>query len=302
MEIIGIFLLFHLPSLRRISIFCAFSRICCFTVDAPFPLSAHSLSVGPNKEVRLIQIILFTALSVGGATVVGAIIGFVFKNRSFGEGNVILSFAAGVMLAASIVGLILPALSQSTDKGILPILLCFAGLLLGALFMTLAEGLVPFFYSKIPNAAEGRHIRRALLLVLAIALHNLPEGIAAGVSFGTGDVSHAFSVAGGIAIQNIPEGMVIIAPLLGVGISRRHTLLIALLTAVIEIVGTFLGYFALQISAALLPFILALAGGSMLYVITDSMIPDLHTEEHAHSPTYSLLIGFSVMLLLDLLL
>ena len=133
---------------------------------------------------------------------------------------------------------------------------------------------------------------------MAIAIHNLPEGIAAGVGFGTGNTSEALTIAGGIALQNIPEGMVIIAPMLASGMSKKRTFFAAAMTGVIEVIGTFLGYFAVSISTAILPFALAFAGGTMLYVISDEMIPETH-HEGTRGATYALLLGFCVMLIMD---
>ena len=135
--------------------------------------------------------------------------------------------------------------------------------------------------------------------VIAIAIHNLPEGIAAGVSFGSGDVSQALTVAGGIALQNIPEGLVIIAPMLAAGMTRKRTFIIALMTGLVEVVGTLIGYFAISISTVILPFALAFAGGTMLYVISDEMIPETHAHGNERAATYALLVGFVVMLIFD---
>ena len=141
-----------------------------------------------------------------------------------------------------------------------------------------------------------------MLFVTAIAIHNLPEGIAAGVGFGTGDVSQALLISGGIALQNIPEGMVIIGPLLAAGVKPGRTFLIASVTGLIEVVGTLIGYFAVSISSIILPFALAFAGGTMLYVISDEMIPETHAHGHERGATYALLVGFCVMLVTDFLL
>ncbi len=137
---------------------------------------------------------------------------------------------------------------------------------------------------------------------MAIAIHNLPEGIAAGVGFGSGDTTQALIIAGGIALQNIPEGMVIIAPMLAAGISPRKTFILAMITGLVEVVGTLIGYFAVSISTAILPFALAFAGGTMLYVISDEMIPETHAHGSERGATYALLIGFCVMLVTDVLL
>ena len=140
-----------------------------------------------------------------------------------------------------------------------------------------------------------------LLFVIAIAIHNLPEGIAAGVGFGSGDVNGAFLIAGGIALQNIPEGMVIIGPLLSAGVSKKRTFICALITGLIEVVGTLLGYFAVRVASFILPFALAFAGGTMLYVISDEMIPETH-HDNSRGATYSLLVGFCFMLVMDFIL
>jgi len=121
------------------------------------------------------------------------------------------------------------------------------------------------------------------------------------VGFGSGDIGNAMTVAIGIALQNIPEGMVIISPMILSGVSKKRTFLIAAFTGLIEVVGTFIGYFAATVSSAVLPFALAFAGGTMLYVISDEMIPETHSHGYERMATYSLLIGFIVMLFMDVL-
>ena len=155
-----------------------------------------------------------------------------------------------------------------------------------------------------PDTEEHQRsqLNKVLLFVTAIAIHNLPEGIAAGVSFGTDDPTQAMIIAGGIALQNIPEGMVIIGPMLAAGVSPRRTFISAMTTGLVEVVGTLIGYFAVRVSAAILPFALAFAGGTMLYVISDEMIPETHAHGHQRGATYALLIGFCLMLVTDVLL
>ena len=145
-------------------------------------------------------------------------------------------------------------------------------------------------------------LNKVLLFVLAIAIHNLPEGIAAGVGFGTDNVSRAMIIAAGIALQNIPEGIVIIAPMLSAGVSKSRTFAIAMLTGVVEVVGTLIGYTAVGIASAILPFALSFAGGTMLYIISDEMIPETHAHGEERGATYALLAGFCLMLLMDTLL
>ena len=245
--------------------------------------------------------ILLTALGVGGATIIGALLGFLFKNPSHKFQDVVLSCAAGVMLAAAVLGLIIPSLELGGSFS-LPITII--GLFCGAFCLNLIDRLVPHLH-KMTGVGEEAHpeavekLNKVLLFVIAIGIHNLPEGIAAGVSFGTDDMMQALTVAGGIALQNIPEGMVIIAPMIAGGMSRRRTFVIAMMTGLVEVVGTFIGYFAVSISSAILPFALAFAGGTMLYVISDEMIPETHAHGNERAATYSLLAGFCVMLAFD---
>ena len=167
------------------------------------------------------------------------------------------------------------------------------------------DRLVPHLHKIAGPDIEPHHnpgISKVLLFIFAIAIHNLPEGIAAGVSFGAGDNSQALMIAGGIALQNIPEGMVIIGPMLAAGVSPKRTFLCALATGLIEVVGTLLGFFAVSIASAILPFALAFAGGTMLYVISDEMIPETHAHGSQQGATYALLVGFCLMLLSDVLL
>ncbi len=248
------------------------------------------------------EIVLLTALGVGGATVIGAVIGFIFKNISHKFSDIVLSFAAGVMLAAAVLGLIIPSLEYGGKYGIL---ITVAGIFVGAVCLNLIDKLVPHlhkFTGVEPESHNNANLSKVLLFVLAIAIHNLPEGIAAGVSFGSGDTAQALVIAGGIALQNIPEGMVIIAPMLAAGIKPKKTLFIAMMTGLVEVIGTLVGYFAVSISAAILPFALAFAGGTMLYVISDEMIPETHAHGSERGATYALLVGFCIMLISDVLL
>jgi len=248
------------------------------------------------------EMVLLTALGVGGATVIGALIGFIFKKLSHRFSDIVLSFAAGVMLAAAVLGLIIPSVEQGGKFGLL---YAVAGIFAGALCLNLIDKLVPHLHKMAGVDTETHHnsnISKVLLFVTAIAIHNLPEGIAAGVGFGSGDTAQALIIAGGIALQNIPEGMVIIGPMLAAGVKPGRTLLLAMLTGVVEIIGTLIGYFAVSISTAILPFALAFAGGTMLYVISDEMIPETHAHGHERGATYALLVGFCVMLITDVLL
>ena len=249
------------------------------------------------------QLVFLTALGVGGAMILGSVIGFLFKGISHRFSDIILAFSAGVMLAASVLGLILPSLDYGGDFGIL---ITVAGIFCGAICLNLIDRLVPHMHHLVGADTEAHagsdSLDQVLLFVTAIAIHNLPEGIAAGVSFGSDNISEAFLIAGGIALQNIPEGMVIIGPMLTAGVSPKRTFLCALATGLVEVLGTILGYFAVSAASAILPFALAFAGGTMLYVISDEMIPETHSHGSESGATYALLAGFCVMLISDVLL
>ncbi len=248
------------------------------------------------------ELVLLTALGVGGATVAGALIGFAFKNLSHRFSDIVISFAAGIMLAAAVLGLIIPSLEHGGRFGLV---IAVCGIFIGAICLNLIDKLVPHLH-RLSGADEksnsNTNLDKILLFVTAIAIHNLPEGIAAGVGFGSDNASQALLIAGGIALQNIPEGMVIIAPMLAAGVTPRRTFVIAMFTGLVEVVGTLIGYFAVSVASFILPFALAFAGGTMLYVISDEMIPETHAHGNERGATYALLVGFCVMLVSDVLL
>ncbi|MBQ2400601.1 MAG: ZIP family metal transporter [Lachnospiraceae bacterium] len=248
------------------------------------------------------KMVLLTALGVGGATIVGSILGFIFKNVSHKFSDIVLSFAAGVMLSAAILGLIIPSLEYGGTYGIIVTII---GIFAGAFCLNLIDKIVPHLHKMMGPDIEDHNnanLSKVLLFVTAIAIHNLPEGIAAGVSFGSDDVSQALMIAGGIALQNIPEGMVIIGPMLAAGVKPRKTFLCAMTTGLVEVVGTLVGYFAVSVASVILPFALAFAGGTMLYVVSDEMIPETHAHGSERGATYALLAGFCLMLISDVLL
>ncbi|MBS7299378.1 MAG: ZIP family metal transporter [Eubacteriales bacterium] len=248
------------------------------------------------------EMVFLTAIGVGGATVFGVVIGFIFKNVTHKFSDIVLSFAAGVMLAAAVLGLIMPAVEQGGKSNLIVVAL---GIFVGAFCLNLIDKAVPHLHKIIGpdiEAHNNTNLNKVLLFVTAIAIHNLPEGIAAGVGFGSGDTSQALLIAGGIALQNIPEGMVIISPMLAAGVSQKKTFVCAVITGLIEVIGTLIGYFAVSIAEAVLPFALAFAGGTMLYVISDEMIPETHAHGSERGATYALLFGFVVMLVSDVLL
>ena len=248
-------------------------------------------------------IVALTALGVGGATVIGALLGVIFKNLTQKYSKIFLSFAGGIMLSAAVFGLILPSLENGGDWSLLVTVL---GIFAGAVCLNLIDKLTPHLHKMIGTDIEehkSSSLNKILLFVIAIAIHNLPEGIAAGVGFGNPeDQSTGILIAIGIALQNIPEGMVIIAPMISAGVSKKKAFGIAALTGLIEVIGTFVGYFAVKAAEVILPFALAFAGGTMLYVVSDEMIPETHADGNNRGVTFALLVGFCFMLAMDVLL
>lgn len=244
------------------------------------------------------QLAMITALGVGGSTIIGVLAGFLFQKVPHKFNDAILGFAAGIMLSAAVLGLIVPSLEEGN------IWVTAIGILTGAIFLNFADKVTPHLHhitgvDQETHAEKQNHLNKVLLFVMAIAIHNLPEGIAAGVGFGSENISNAITVALGIALQNIPEGMVIVSPLIMAGIKKGRVLAIASFTGIIEVIGTMIGFFAVSIATAILPFALAFAGGTMIYVVSDEMIPETHSHGYERMATYSLLFGFITMLILD---
>ena len=255
------------------------------------------------------NLIWISAAGLCGATLLGSILGFIIKELPHKWNDTILGYCAGVMLAASTIGLIVPAFESASYISFpspYSYLLIVVSVMVGALFLNVLDFLTPHLHTITGLDPEqhksNQKLNRVLLFVMAIALHKLPEGIAAGVSMSPmqdGEVD--WSVSFGIALQNIPEGMVIIAPLLLAGVSSIRTLLISLSIGLLEIVGVWLGYGLGTISAALLPMLLGFAGGAMLYVTSDEMIPETHAHGYQKQATYAMLLGFMTLLLIEFL-
>lgn len=242
-----------------------------------------------------------SAAGLSLATIIGALLGFAVKALPHKWNDAVLGFCAGIMLAASTIGLIVPA---AESAGLGKWWLTAAGVICGMLFLNLLDLFTPHLH-KITglDAEEHRNnasINHILLFVMAIALHKLPEGIAAGVGFNSAETSDAWAVTLGIALQNIPEGMVVIAPLLLAGVSKWRTFVISLAIALLEVAGVWAGYGIGAISEVLLPVMLAMAGGAMLYVVSDEMIPETHSHGYQKMATYALILGFTAFVFMEM--
>ena len=239
------------------------------------------------------------AAGLCGATLIGALLGFLIKELPHKWNDTVLGYCAGIMLAAATLGLIVPAFNM-TDLSSCWIVV--VGVMTGALFLNVLDLITPHLH-HITGLDQEEHrnnktLNHILLFVMAIAIHKMPEGMAAGVSMCSSDGTTDWGVSVGIAIQNIPEGMVIIAPLLVAGVSAARTFGISIAIGLLEIIGVLIGFALGTASEAFLPVMLGFAGGAMLYVTSDEMIPETHTHGYQKQATYALLLGFMTMLLL----
>ena len=250
-------------------------------------------------------------------TAIGASLVFVSKQFSQSLNDAMLGFAAGVMIAASIWSLLLPAIALSAAKGALNWLPATVGFTGGVLFLRIADQLLPHLHPQLPiGKAEGLKTswERATLLVLAITLHNIPEGLAVGVAFGAikatviegaffeGNVpnlSSAIALAVGIGIQNFPEGIAVAMPLRAEGTSRIKSFWYGQLSAIVEPIAAVIGAAAVITFIPLLPYALAFAAGAMMYVVVEELIPASHFNGHEDIATTCTMVGFVVMMVLD---
>ena len=235
------------------------------------------------------------SLIAGLATGAGAIPVLFTRQISDRLLDILLGFSAGVMLAATSFSLIVPAIDLSG-----PLVAVF-GLVLSALVLHLVDRFTPHFHPLLGAEGPPSKLPRVWLFVLAITIHNFPEGLAVGVSFGSGDVATGFVIAMAIGLQNMPEGLAVALPLLREQYSRGRSLWYATLTGLVEPVGGLLGVAMVSIFQPILPWGLAFAAGAMLFVVSDEMIPESHRKGFAREATFGLIVGFVVMMLLDCL-
>lgn len=238
-----------------------------------------------------------SAAGLCGATIIGSILGFLIKELPHKWNDTVLGYCAGIMLAASTIGLIVPAFELTSQWWWVAL-----GVMAGAYFLNILDLVTPHLHHITGLEEEEHHnnatLNHVLLFVMAIALHKLPEGMAAGVSMS--DLSHSsWAVSFGIALQNVPEGMVIIAPLLVAGVKPLRTFVISIVIGLLEVIGVWLGFALGAASTTFLPIMLGFAGGAMLYVTSDEMIPETHTHGYQKQATYALLLGFMTLLLIE---
>jgi len=243
------------------------------------------------------------SLAAGAMTAVGAIPVLFGRTVSPRAQDIMLGFAAGVMLAASFFSLIVPAIEASERMHggtLVPALIAATGVILGVGAIAIANEIIP--HRHFVQGPEGPHVkvgRKVWLFVAAITIHNFPEGGAVGVGYAGDDPTGATALAIGIGLQNAPEGLAVAVALLAEGYSRGQAFLVASLTALVEPIGGFVGVAAVTLSQPLLPWALTFAAGAMLYVISHEIIPETHTRGFQREATAGLTVGLILMMFLD---
>ncbi len=255
--------------------------------------------------------LLFALLGTGFtcfATILGAGMVFVFrKDLSAKMQKIFLGFAAGVMIAASVWSLLIPAMEMAEEQGTSPFLPVGGGFVLGGLFLMLLDRVLPHLHigSEEPEGLPAR-VSRATMIVLAVTLHNIPEGMAVGLAFssaarsvGPDVLASAMALAIGMGLQNFPEGAAISLPLRSKGTSKGKSFLLGALSGVVEPIFGVLTVLVAGAISGMMPWVLSFAAGAMIYVVVEELIPEAHLGEHSHAGTASVMLGFLIMMILD---
>lgn len=254
------------------------------------------------KEIIPLLLIPFAGTVIGAATVL-----FIGERSADKVRNILLGFASGVMVAASVWSLLIPAMNESSDMGNFAWVPATVGFLLGVLFMLLLDTVTPHLHldSNDPEGPKSK-LGRSSMLVLAVTLHNIPEGMAVGVVAAgalTGEVgmslAGAFALAIGLAIQNVPEGAIISLPLRSAGNSRGRAFGYGALSGIVEPIAAILTIVFIEHLLGIFPYMLAFAAGAMIYVVVEELIPESHEGNHSNIPTIAFAIGFALMMVLD---
>jgi ZIP family zinc transporter len=256
-----------------------------------------------REAMNVILLGILGSLAAGLMTAVGALPILVGKAVSRRTNDILLGFAAGVMLSASYFSLIIPGLEIAGDQfgeGAIPALITVGGVILGATAIYLLDERVPHqHFIKGLEGPASDSLRRIWLFVIAITLHNVPEGLAVGVGFGGGDIGAATTLAFGIGLQNAPEGLAVALALRSEGYTRLSAFTVAAATGLVEPVAGLVGVVVVSTSQLLLPWGLTFAAGAMIYVISNEIIPETHRHGHHKAATAGLILGVVVMMFLD---
>ena len=241
---------------------------------------------------------ILASILAGIATGIGALPIFITRRVSDKTLDTMLGFSAGVMLAATSFSLIIPAI-EFGGGGAKGVLITAAGILMGVVFLDAVDKYSPHMHTILGNEGSKSSLSKVWLFVIAITIHNFPEGLAVGVGFGSGNISDGISLAIGIGLQNMPEGLAVALPLLRENYKKSKAFLIALATGLVEPIGGLIGITAVQFAKPILPLGLAFAAGAMLFVISDEIIPETHSRGYQRLATYGVIVGFIIMMILD---
>ena len=253
------------------------------------------------------NILLGIFIPFAGTTLGSAMVFFMKKEMNQRLQKLLLGFASGVMIAASVWSLLIPAIGMAEDAGGIAWIPAAAGFLLGMGFLLVLDTVTPHlhFTEEKPEGMPS-HLKKTTMLVLAVTLHNIPEGMAVGVTFagamagnGTLTLAGAFALSVGIAIQNFPEGAIISMPLKGQGISRTRAFAYGTLSGIVEPVAAFFTILLTGLVVPFLPYLLAFAAGAMIYVVVEELIPEAQTGAHSNIGTVGVALGFVLMMILD---
>lgn len=249
---------------------------------------------------KIVVIGFFASILAGLATGVGALPALFFKNISNNLFNSMLGAAAGVMLAATAFSLLVPGIDFGNaiwpGKGIYVVSF---GMLIGAAFLHYADKQLPHVHFDSISDTQLNSLKKIWLFIIAITIHNFPEGMSVGVSFGSGEMKNGVVLAIAIALQNIPEGLAVALPLVGLGYNKWRAVGIATLTGLVEPVGGLLGITMVTVFQPILPIAMGFAAGAMLFVISEEIIPETHSNGRSRYATFALMLGFIIMMVLD---
>ncbi len=249
---------------------------------------------------KIVVIGFLASILAGLATGAGALPALFFKDISNNLFNSMLGAAAGVMLAATAFSLLVPGITYGNaiwpGKGIYVVSL---GMLIGAAFLHYADKQLPHVHFDSISDTQLNSLKKVWLFIIAITIHNFPEGMSVGVSFGSGEMKNGVVLAIAIALQNIPEGLAVALPLVGLGYNKWRAVGIATLTGLVEPVGGLLGITMVTAFAPILPIAMGFAAGAMLFVISEEIIPETHSNGRSRYATFALMIGFIIMMVLD---
>lgn len=253
------------------------------------------------------ELVVGLAIPFLGTTLGSAMVFFMKNKMSQKVEKILLGFASGVMIAASIWSLLIPSIDMAENQGVAPWIPATIGFLVGMLFLLILDSVIPHLHleSDKPEGIKSK-LKKTTMMVLAVTLHNIPEGMAVGVTFAGALIGNtviamtsAYALAVGIAIQNFPEGAIISMPLKSEGVTKSKAFLYGMLSGIVEPIGAILTILLTNIIVPILPYLLSFAAGAMIYVVVEELIPESQAGEHSNIGTVGVAIGFVIMMILD---